>query len=116
MAEENNTKETNPKENNPRENHPKETNTRENNTIYVGKKPVMSYVLAVVTQFNQGLPEVHVKARGRSISTAVDTTQIVKNRFIQTLQVKDIKLSTEELKSDDGTMTRVSSMSIILTK
>lgn len=89
---------------------------RENNTIYVGKKPVMSYVLAVVTQFNQGIPEVHLKARGKSISTAVDTTQIVKNRFIQTLQVKDIKLATEELKSDDGSMTRVSSMTIVMTK
>ena len=26
----------------------------ENNTIFVGSKPVMNYVLAVVTQFNEG--------------------------------------------------------------
>ncbi|MCX6767949.1 MAG: DNA-binding protein Alba [Candidatus Micrarchaeota archaeon] len=88
----------------------------EENTIYVGKKDVMSYVLAVMTQFNQGIAEVHLKARGRSISCAVDTTQIVKNRFISTLQIKDIKLTTEELTSDDGRTNRVSSMDITLTK
>jgi len=88
----------------------------EENTIYVGKKPVMSYVLAVVTQFSQGLQEVHLKARGQSICRAVDTAQIVKNRFIADLQIKDIKLATEELKSEDGSMTRVSSMDILLTK
>jgi DNA-binding protein len=85
-------------------------------TIYVGKKPVMSYVLAVVTQFNQGAPQVHVKARGRAISTAVDATQIVKNRFLPALQVKDVKLSTEELKGDDGSVSRVSSIDIFLAK
>ncbi len=88
----------------------------EENTIYVGRKNVMSYVLAVVTQFNQGVSEVHLKARGKAISRAVDTTQIVKNRFIQGLQIKDIKLGTEELTSDDGTTTKVSSMDILLTK
>jgi DNA-binding protein Alba len=42
----------------------------------------MSYVLAVITQFTEGLKEVHVKARGRSISRAVDVAEIVKNRFL----------------------------------
>jgi len=35
------------------------------NTIFVGNKPPMSYVLAVVTQFNMSGPEeVIIKARG----------------------------------------------------
>lgn len=86
------------------------------NTVFIGKKNVMSYVLAVVTQFNQGAPEVSVKARGRSISRAVDVTQIVKNRFIPTLKFADIKLSTEELLSEDGSTSKVSSMEIKMTK
>lgn len=86
------------------------------NTVYVGKKNVMSYVLAVVTQFNQGVPEVHLKARGKAISRAVDVTQIVKNRFIPTLVIKEIKISTEELTSEDGSTSKVSSMDIVLTK
>ncbi|MCZ7398181.1 MAG: hypothetical protein O8C62_00615 [Candidatus Methanoperedens sp.] len=41
----------------------------EDNIVYVGNKPVMNYVLAVVTQFNNGASEVAVKARGKAIST-----------------------------------------------
>jgi len=86
------------------------------NMIYVGRKNVMSYVLAVVTQFNNGASEVTLKARGKSICSAVDATQIIKHRFIQSLQIRDIKLSTEELMSEDGSMSRVSSMEILMTK
>ena len=85
-------------------------------TIYVGKKGVMSYVLAVVTQFNNGKNEVRVKARGRSISTAVDVSQIVKNRFMPTIAFKQVNLSTEELQSEDGSMAKVSSIEIVLSK
>ncbi|EMR74516.1 archaeal DNA-binding protein, partial [Thermoplasmatales archaeon SCGC AB-540-F20] len=51
------------------------------NVIYVGRKPPMSYVLAIVTQFNSGSDEVIIKARGKSISTAVDAAEITRNRF-----------------------------------
>ena len=82
--------------------------------IYVGKKGVMSYVWAVVTQFNNGAKDVHMKARGRSISKAVDVSQIVKNRFIPGLVFKQINLTTEELQSEDGSMSKVSSMEIVM--
>jgi len=52
----------------------KEKRRNDENVIYVGRKPPMSYVLAVVTQFNtSGSEEVVIKARGRAISTTVDT-------------------------------------------
>jgi DNA-binding protein len=82
--------------------------------IYVGKKGVMSYVWAVVTQFNNGSPEVKVKARGRSISKAVDVSQIIKNRFIPNAVIRKIDLSTEELQSEDGSMSKVSSIEITM--
>ena len=85
-------------------------------TIYVGKKGVMSYVLAVVTQFNNGKSEVRVKARGRSISTAVDVSQVVRNRFMPNIAIKQVNLSTEELRSEDGSMAKVSSIEIVLSK
>ena len=66
------------------------------NVIYVGRKPPMSYVLAVITQFStSGSDEVVIKARGRSISTAVDTAEIVRNRFATDKEVKEIKIGTE---------------------
>jgi len=64
------------------------------NTVYIGKKPTMNYVLAVVTVFNSGADEVVVKARGKSISRAVDVAEIVRNRFVQDAKIKDIKIST----------------------
>jgi DNA-binding protein len=89
---------------------------RRDDTVYVGKKNVMSYVLAVVTQFNQGTQEVHLKARGKSISRAVDATQIVKHRFFPNLKIGKIDITTEELTSEDGSLSKVSSMDIAMTK
>lgn len=86
------------------------------NFVYVGRKNVMSYVLAVVTQFSQGTQEVHLKARGRAISRAVDVTQIVKNRFMPDLMIKNVAFSTEELASEGGRFTKVSSMDVTMTK
>jgi DNA-binding protein len=87
------------------------------NVIYVGQKPPMSYVLAVVTQFQgSGSDEVVIKARGRSISTAVDTAEIVRNRFIKDAKIKDIKIGTESITNEEeGRTSNVSSIVIILT-
>ena len=79
----------------------KEVNADEN-TIYVGNKPPMSYVLAVVTQFNGGSDEVVIKARGRAISRAVDTAEITRNRFVTNAKVKDIKIGTESITNEEA--------------
>jgi DNA-binding protein len=87
------------------------------NVIFIGRKPPMSYVLAVVTQFNgNGSKEVILKARGRSISTAVDTAEIVRNRFITNATVKDITIGTESVTNEEGRDSNVSSIAISLTK
>ena len=85
------------------------------NIIFVGNKPPMSYVLAVVTQFNGGSDEVVIKARGRAISRAVDTAEIVRNRFVQNAKVKDIKIGTESITNEEGRNSNVSSIEIALT-
>ncbi len=89
----------------------------DDNVIFVGKKPPMSYVLAVVTQFNtSGSDEVVIKARGRSISTAVDTAEIVRNRFVTDATIKEIKIGTESVTNEEGRTSNVSSLEICLTK
>lgn len=88
----------------------------EDNSVYIGSKPIMSYVLAVITQFNNGSKEVLVKARGRSISKAVDVAEIVRRRFLTEAKVKGIGIGTEEVKTDEGTNIKVSSIEIALTK
>ena len=85
------------------------------NTVFVGNKPVMNYVLAVVTQFNNGADEVAIKARGKAISRAVDTVEIALNRFLDNIAKKEILTSTEVIDTDSG-KTNVSSIEIILTQ
>ncbi len=85
------------------------------NTIFVGNKPPMSYVLAVVTQFNSGSDEVVIKARGRAISRAVDTAEITKNRFVTDAKIKEIKIGTESITNEEGRNSNVSSIEISLT-
>lgn len=87
------------------------------NTVFIGKKGTMAYVLAAVTQINQkNSDQVILKARGRSISKAVDVAEIVRNKFITDIKIDDIKISTEELTSNEGNLLKVSSIEIFLKK
>jgi DNA-binding protein len=69
----------------------------------------------VVTQFNGGTNNVTIKARGRAISRAVDVAEVVRNRFLDNVEVKDILISTEKVTSDRGE-TNVSAMEITIEK
>ena len=88
----------------------------ESNIVFVGKKPAMSYVLACVTQFNDGKDEVVLKARGRAISHAVDVAEIVKNKFVTNAKIKNVSIGTEEVETEQGEKLNVSSIEIILGK
>ena len=88
----------------------------DDNTIYIGKKPTMNYVLATVTLFNSDTNDVLIKARGKSISKAVDVAEIVRNRFLSELTVDNIQISTESLTNNEGRTSNVSSIEIFLKK
>ena len=87
----------------------------EENIIYIGKKPTMNYVLAVVTQLNKESNEVVIKARGKSISRAVDVAEIVKRKFVDGL-TQNVTTDTEHLKNEEGKEVNVSAIEIKLTK
>lgn len=88
----------------------------EDNIVFVGKKGTMAYVLAVVTQINQGAKTIQIKARGRAISRAVDVAEIVRNKFVMDSKIDNINISTEEIKTDEGTTLKVSAIEITLSK
>jgi len=88
----------------------------DDNVVFVGRKNVMSYVMAVVTQINKGQKEIHIKARGRSISTAVDVVQLLKNRFDPNTKTKDIEIDTEQVSGDKGEKINVSTIDITIVK
>ena len=88
-----------------------------NSTIFVGKKPVMNYVVACLTLLQNGTPEITLKARGKAISTAVDAAQILTKRFVPNVSVKSIGISTEQVQNaESGATSDVSSMEIHLSK
>lgn len=87
---------------------------KRDNTVFVGKKESMAYVLAVVTQFNQNHGDIHIKARGRAISKAVDVAEIVRNRFVKEAQVKNITIGTEQLETEEKQKINVSTIELIL--
>ena len=92
--------------------------SKEQNIVYVGNKPPMNYVMAVITAFNMGNgTDVTLKARGRAISTAVDVAEITRNRFLKDSKIHAISIGTEEITPREGGNPRnVSTMEINLKK
>jgi DNA-binding protein len=86
----------------------------EENFIFIGKKPLMSYVLAALRQINDDDGTVVIKARGKAISRAVDVAEILRNQFATTATVDEIEISTERLTSDEGRESNVSSIEIFM--
>ena len=87
----------------------------DSNVVYIGRKPVMSYVLAVMMHLNRPSANMVVlKARGRSITTAVDVAEITRRRFMDNLTIEGIEIGTDELLQDEGGTRAVSTMQITL--
>ena len=86
------------------------------NVVYIGSKPVMTYCLAILTSLKDEGSRVMLKARGRAISTAVDSAEVTRNRFMKNLTVENIEIGTEELESLEGQPRNVSTITIVLKK
>jgi len=96
-----------------------ENTEKQQDVIFVGNKPPMSYVLAIITAFSSGVnKEITLKARGQAITTAVDVAEITRSRFIKELKVKSIAIGTAEMPPREGeTKSRmVSTIEITLSK
>ena len=90
----------------------------EDNCIFIGNKPFMNYVTAVVMQFTtQGAEEVKVMARGKFICRAVDVSEVSAKRFLQgTVGIKGIRVNSEEFTNKEGKQVRVSTIELTLSR
>ena len=90
----------------------------DDNSMFVGGKPFMNYVTGVVMQFTtKNAEEVIIKARGKFISRAVDVAEVTSRRFLpEQVDVKDIKIDSEEFQNKEGKDIRVSTIEITLAK
>ncbi|MDH3678071.1 MAG: DNA-binding protein, partial [Nitrosopumilus sp.] len=92
------------------------SNSAERNIIYVGTKPIMSYVAATLTQLST-LPLVTIKARGKRITQAVDVSQmIVKRMDTVGYEISDVRIASDSLTSQDGKKRNVSTIELDISK
>jgi DNA-binding protein Alba len=82
--------------------------------IYIGSKPIINYVTALATAFQRN-PTVHVMARGRAISSAVDVVEVCKRSFLKDIQIQNIQIGTEQM-GDGDELRNVSTIQITLNK
>lgn len=85
---------------------------RTSNEILIGKKPLMTYVTATLVQLANE-PTVLVKARGRSITRAVDVAQIIVKRMGNIgYKIGRVKIDSQIIQSEDGKERNVSTIEI----
>lgn len=89
---------------------------KERDVIFIGTKPIMAYVSALLTQLAIQ-PTVTIKARGKRITQAVDVSQmIIKRMDTVGYVISDVRISSDSLKSQDGKQRNVSNIEIDITK
>ena len=86
----------------------------QHDTIFIGKKPLMSYVTSAIIQLSS-LSSITIKARGMSIGLAVDVTQVLLKKT-DAFEVGCVKISSESLESQDGRQRDVSAIEIPISK
>jgi len=86
--------------------------SRPPNIVFIGKKPILTYMNATLTLLANE-PTVTIKARGKSITTAVDVSQmIVKRMHAMGYQVSGVRIFSERMESKDGKERNVSTIEI----
>ncbi len=92
----------------------------DDNVIFIGQKPLMNYVTAIVMQMTtKNNSETKIVARGRWMGRAVDVVELARNSFLKgdnQVFVKEIKWSSEKLKNKKNKEVDVSTIEIILSK
>jgi DNA-binding protein len=90
--------------------------SKPSNEIYIGKKPLMTYVTASIVQLANE-PSITIKARGMSITRAVDVSQIILKRMATVgYNLGDVRIGSETMQSQDGRSRNVSTIEIEVKK
>ncbi|MBI2040993.1 MAG: DNA-binding protein Alba [DPANN group archaeon] len=92
--------------------------TTDRRGIYIGDKPLMSYVTAVVMQLtSQNSDRTTIKGRGKFISKAVDVAEVVRERFLKDkASLGEIRIGSGEFTNREGRQVRVSTIEIDLVR
>ncbi len=93
----------------------------DDNTIFIGTKPFMNYVTAVVMQVTtKKSNEVKIVARGKFTSKAIDVVEVARHKFLEgtnKVNVKNIEIGSKKFnrKDEDGKERAISVSTIEIT-
>jgi len=73
------------------------------NVIKIGRKEVWAYVTACITSFNSGSKELTIRARGQSITRAIDVVNSLQRSFLKKIDIVGVEISSDEF--NDGNRT-----------
>jgi len=96
-----------------------EQKKKDEHSVFIGSKPFMNYITGVVMQFTtHKAPEVTIKSRGKFISKAVDVAEVARRKFLvdQKVEVKEVRIGSEEFENKEGKLVNVSILEIVLKK
>ena len=97
-------------------NEKKDSKPKSSNEVFIGKKPLMTYVTATLVQLANEAT-VFIKARGKSIPVAVDVAQIIVKRMdALDYRVASVKIGSEAVKSQDGNSRNVSTIEVAVSR
>ena len=94
-------------------------NGKNDNSVFIGAKPFMNYITSVVMQFTaKNRNTVIIKARGKNIQKAVDVAENIRRKYLKdkNLEIKSVKIDSEEVENKEGRKVSVSSIEITLGK
>ena len=84
------------------------------NLVIMGNKPIMNYVVACLTLFNDGAETVKIRARGKHINKAADTVGLLRRVFLPNLRIVDAETGTDVLTRTDGNEAHVSIIELVV--
>ena len=86
--------------------------TESGNMIFIGTKPIMTYVTAALTRLSP-LSIVTIVARGKRITQAIDVSQMIVKRMNEVgFAIDDVRILSDSLVSRDGQKRSVSKIEI----
>lgn len=116
MTEENQNVKNDRKERSPSKAKGEERTAAGEKVVFIGQKPVKNYVIAVMMHFNSGSNQVVIKARGRAITRAVDTFELLRRAFLKNVRLDGVNISTEQVTREGNQKANVSAIELTIVR
>ncbi|MCS7116172.1 MAG: RNA-binding protein [Nitrososphaerota archaeon] len=86
-------------------------------TVIVGtSKPILNYVTACITIFNQNEKSLMIRARGKAINVAVDVVQLLTRSFLRDVTITKINIDGEKVNTKSGKQITLPVLEITLSR